>query len=43
VDGKRIDGPQLVDRDATIALGSATIQVVLRTGHERGQELAALP
>lgn len=43
VDGQRIDGPQLVDRDTTLALGAATVQVVLGAGRRRGEELAALP
>jgi hypothetical protein len=42
VDGERIDGPQLVDRDATLSLGSATLQIVLRSRPQRGEELAAL-
>jgi pSer/pThr/pTyr-binding forkhead associated (FHA) protein len=42
VDGERIDSPQLVDRDATLSLGSATLQIVLRSRPQRGEELAAL-
>ena len=43
VDGKRVDRPQLIDHDAMLTLGSATLHVVMHSGHRRGEELAAAP